>query len=296
MSFEHPCHLLLKVRLTVSLDVLELAVFNRDGRCAWPVGAQAPAVTAQTPALTRRFDDIRKSMEPLAASRGDAPDEYLLRAGDLVGVGSDEELCWPLRRVERLHESWAFAALSVALPTRAAGTRARPRRVAATGAARRGPFRCRSSTRSCCAARGVCCGRCAGETLDRHHAVAGEQLTGDLGHRDVLAVGCLLAERHDEVRVVASGVADPRERTVQVGEEPDGPLPCLRRRGPQVTAKGSERRRPPAVTSHASVSSRKLPPRLAVSKALLAAIRRSSTCGSMSRRSIHRNGRNDTCP
>lgn len=117
-SFPHPHHLALKVRMTVSLDVLELAVFNRDGRCAWPVGAQAPAVTAQTPALTRRFNDIRKSMEPLAAARGDAPDEYLLRAGDLVGVSSDEELSWPLRRVERLHETWAFAALSVALADR----------------------------------------------------------------------------------------------------------------------------------------------------------------------------------
>lgn len=117
-SFLHPHHLALKVRLTVSLDVLELAVFNRDGRCAWPIGAQAPAVAAQTPALARRFDDIGKSMEPLVAARGDAPDEYLLRAGDLVGVSSDEELCWPLRRVERLHESWAFAALSVALADR----------------------------------------------------------------------------------------------------------------------------------------------------------------------------------
>lgn len=104
--------------MAVSLDVLELAVFNRDGRCAWPVGAQAPAVTAQTPALTRRFADIRGSMESLVAARGDAPDEYLLRAGDLVGLSSDEDLSWPLRRVERLQESWAYAALIAALADR----------------------------------------------------------------------------------------------------------------------------------------------------------------------------------
>jgi hypothetical protein len=117
-SFEHPSHLQLKVRLTVSLDVLELAVFNRNGRCAWPVGAQAPGVTAQTPALTRRFAEIRKSMEPLVEARGDAPDAYLLRAGDIVGVSSGEELRWPLRRVERLHETWASAALIAALADR----------------------------------------------------------------------------------------------------------------------------------------------------------------------------------
>jgi hypothetical protein len=54
-------------------------------------------------------------MESLVAARGDVPDAYLLRAGDVVGVSSDEELCFPLRRVERLHDLWASAALSAAL-------------------------------------------------------------------------------------------------------------------------------------------------------------------------------------
>jgi hypothetical protein len=117
-SFAKPHHLVFKERTAVPLDVLELAVFRRDGECAWVIGGTQPAMTPQTPALARRFTSLVEPMETLATARDSVPDGYLLRAGDITGRSSAEELRWPLRRHVRLQDAWAAAALGAAVADR----------------------------------------------------------------------------------------------------------------------------------------------------------------------------------
>ena len=108
-EFDHPQSLVLKQRLTVPFWLLDLAVFRRDGQCAWQVGIEAPEITL-TPGVTRRFEAIRGKMSALA-ERTNVDDDHLLRAGDLTGSRVDGALRWPLRRVERLDPAYAAAAL-----------------------------------------------------------------------------------------------------------------------------------------------------------------------------------------
>jgi len=118
-AFGHPHFLALKRRLAVPLDILELCVFRHDGECAWAAGTQQPQTVPQTPGLERRFMSIQARMEGVARKVGDIADEHLLRAGDLTGTSQDGVLRWGLRRVERLEEAQATAALGVAMADRA---------------------------------------------------------------------------------------------------------------------------------------------------------------------------------
>ncbi|MEN3285003.1 MAG: hypothetical protein V7607_6143 [Solirubrobacteraceae bacterium] len=118
-SFEHPHFLALKRRLAVPLNVLELCVFRQDGECAWEEGTEQPQTVPQTPGVARRFASIRLQMEELVSQAGTVPDEHLLRAGDLIGASHEGVLRWGLRRVERLEEGQAAAALGAAMADRA---------------------------------------------------------------------------------------------------------------------------------------------------------------------------------
>lgn len=118
-SFEHPHFLALKSRLTVPFDVLELSVFRQDGKCEWDAGTKRPQTVPQTPGVARRFASIRARMEELARNAGTVPDEHLLRVADLAGTSDEGVLRWGLRRVERLEEGQAAAALGAAMADRA---------------------------------------------------------------------------------------------------------------------------------------------------------------------------------
>jgi hypothetical protein len=110
------CQLVLSKRLCVPYDVLELCVFDRDGRCRIDTSCTSSEIPAQTPALSRRWTNVLRAHQRTLAILPPDPSPALVGRvfGPVEAEGVVEEGCviWPLRRVERLKAPWAQAALT----------------------------------------------------------------------------------------------------------------------------------------------------------------------------------------
>jgi hypothetical protein len=119
-ELQEELHLMLNQRLTVSLDVLELCVFDEGGACRIDSAAEEPSMIAQTPALARRWVEllgVHKRTAELARLTNDRQirDRIIASGGALTG---DSVLEWPIRRVARLNEPYAQPALRAACDDR----------------------------------------------------------------------------------------------------------------------------------------------------------------------------------
>jgi hypothetical protein len=112
-------------RLWVPYDVLELCVFDSDGRCQVDVSNETPGVVPQTPGMALRWRALHRYYTQLHRLVKEI-DEPAVRAAVLrrerVGGNVDGTvLSWPIRRIERARAARAQAAL-----VELAGDRARP--------------------------------------------------------------------------------------------------------------------------------------------------------------------------
>jgi hypothetical protein len=104
----------LSARLFVPYDILELCVFDREGRCRIDVDSEKPDPMPQTPGLRARYRALRahyrEVVDEIAALDAGVQGRLLVR-GRLAGTLTGRVLEWPVQRVERLREARAQGAL-----------------------------------------------------------------------------------------------------------------------------------------------------------------------------------------
>jgi hypothetical protein len=107
-------HLAFASRRSVPFAVLELCVFDGDGRCRVQPAADSPAIAPQTPALSRRFQELlvehAETLRLALLTEDEDVRARVIGEGGTVDAGA-EVLSWPLRRVARLNEPHAQDAL-----------------------------------------------------------------------------------------------------------------------------------------------------------------------------------------
>jgi hypothetical protein len=110
-----PLHLKMNTRLTVPFEILELCVFDSEGRCRIDTKADQPLIVPQTPALERRWQiliALHKATAAVARSSQDQQVQRRLIGHDGALVGDEQHiLAWPIIRTERLNEPYGQLAL-----------------------------------------------------------------------------------------------------------------------------------------------------------------------------------------
>jgi hypothetical protein len=115
-------YLMLNSRLAIPFEVLELCVFETGGRCHINASAEQPLTVPQTPALLRRWHELRHAHETTLRLALISEDLELRQRiiGHYGAIDPEQEnvVQWPITRVERLNEPHAQPALRAATEDR----------------------------------------------------------------------------------------------------------------------------------------------------------------------------------